>query len=807
MGRRVYHIPLGNPCIICGLSPGAHRVSHAFEGGGERCTRVSCGLPPNRHRVRARDSRGARNRRADGSKRVTYIGIDGEGQGRADHKYVLLAASTESGDRSWTVEAPLSKSNSGITPGGVYDRQLTTVECLDLILSLPTTNTKIFSFSFSYDRTKMLTDLPDKLLYELERPDLPHRQPTGKDATYKGADPVIWVGPNGRTYYLNLQGTKLTVASKYADKKTGASNLKTVVVWDLFKFFQGKFTNAIDSWEVGDPEARAFIRLMKERRDEFDKEPPERVRRYCLQETRYIAELGRKLVDAHDMGEIPLKSFHGAGSSGAAMLDAMGIRDKLAPVPSHMREAVASAFGGGRFENSVIGTIREPLSNWDISSAYVYQLYMLPCLKHASWEHTTRREDLETAQAQNGALVSYDLGPKPKWCKNLAGKDQTPDAWGPFPFRSEDGSICYPIESGGGWVWLDEYLMGERLFPHVQFREAWIYRANCNCKPFERIPEYYLLRLRVGKEGRGLAIKLAMNSCFGKTAQSIGAALYNNWMYAGMTTSGCRAQLLGMLGMHDDFTNMLMLATDGVVTREHLTPPVPLPTGTDAPYPKRQKNGGWRDVRTPLGGWEHKGAPRGMFIARPGIYFPLEPTDEELDAIRARGVGRSVVLKHWPRLIEAWDPTGPRRPDHPEDMGRVLGKAVMPDVSRFCGIKTSVSISGGGKAYRRARGHGQEPSYGQWVNRPVQMGFDPLPKRERVREDGRTLELRRFPATLRSLPYRRAMRERDENGRWIQGEPERLSEDTLMMRAAELEASEQPDVSLEEYELHSMMQE
>ncbi len=809
MGRKSYHSPLGSPCLICGLAFLSHRVDHAYEGEAKVCLRLGCGLPQSKHRVRKKVARipipGAKNK-------TVYIGIDGEGQGRKDHKYVLLAASTESGDRSWSVEAPLippakfqNLSEREKREEGQYERQLSTVECLDLLLSLPTSNAKIFSFSFSYDRTKMLTDLPDKLLFELERPDLPSRQPSGKskNAQFKGADPVIWTGPNGRTYYLNLQGTKFTVASNYKDPRTGKPRRKTVVIWDLFKFFQGKFTKAIDEWNIGDPEIRDFIRFMKEKRDEFDKESPAEVKRYCFQETRYIAELARRLIEAHWSAELDLKNFHGAGSSGAAMLDAMGIRGKMAPNPDEMREAIAAAFGGGRFENSVIGVCREPLSNWDISSAYVYQLYMLPCLKHASWRHTTRREDIETAQAQNGALVRYTLGDAPPCVYNLKGVAQDPNAWGPFPFRTDKGAISYPIESGGGWVWLDEYLAGEKLFPHIEFREAWVYEANCACKPFERIPEYYRLRLRVGKEGKGIAIKLGLNSCFGKLAQTLGAALYNNWIWAGMVTSGCRAQLLTMLGQHQNFSNMLMLATDGVVTREHLTPPVPLPTDTDQPYLKKGKEGKPdKMVSTPLGGWEHKSCEKGMFIARPGIYFPLEPTKEEIEAIRARGVGRSVVLKHWPRLIEAWDPTGPQLPGRPE--GGVLGKAKMPDVERFCGTKTSISVSQKGTVYKRADGRGAKgtPSYGQWIRRPVDMGFDPLPKRERVRSDGKTLELRRFPKSLTSRPYHKAMRRRDADGRWIQeAVREILSEDTIMMRAAEQEMLEQPEPGLEEYEL------
>ncbi len=856
---------------------------------------------------------------------------------------MLLAASTIDGSGEWTVEAPNRQAaNTGVA--AEYTRGLYTTECLDLILSLPTRRTKIFSFSFNYDMTMMLRDLPDKALYELFRPDILYRRPkkTDKGESFKGADPIVW-----EDYELNLQGTKFTVMRRSDEKK--------VVIWDLFKFYQGKFVAAIDDWKVGDEDTRGFIRLMKDKREDFDKLPPAEVRRYCLQETRYIGDLAQKLVVAAKSADLKLKSFYGAGSLGAAMLDAMGIRDKLAPSPKEMFEAIAAAFAGGRFENSGIGPFREALASWDISSAYVYQLAFLPCLKHASWRHTTKREEIEGATVSaNGALVHYTLG-TPTHARNVHGEDRVPlGAWGPFPFRSKDGSIAFPIESGGGWVWLDEYLAGEKIFPHVQFREAWVYERNCDCRPFERIPEYYNLRLRIGKEGPGIVIKLGMNSCFvagtmvltekgarpietirdgdvvvtregmrrvtdsglqgeseatwevsftdgtrlegtpdhhvltahdqgawrplerlrpgdiilayegtrrvatvlpkgrkmpvygitvegdapeffangivahncyGKLAQTLGAALFNNWIWAGMITSGCRAQLLEMLWLHHDPQNLLMLATDGVLTREDPCLPVKgnvivclrgtkgCPQGHTfvPPLPLDTKTG---STGKPLGGWEHKSVPKGVFMARPGIYFPLDMIDNESDckgakcgeckvcfmaAVRARGVGRSVLLKHSRIIVDAWE------------SGGVTAIAKMPDVTRFCGAKTSISISGTpeqrrtgeGAVYTRAKGTGHEPAYGQWVSRPVEMSFNPLPKRERVNPDGRTLQLRRFPADQESMPYPKALRKKGEGmdaGGSDLSPDDVISADTAMMRRAEQEALEQPDSDLTEFE-------
>lgn len=741
------HNPQGHPCVKCGHSAFDHYVDHFYQpdvNGICKSLLVATGLPCNLHAENHRKPREyrpghkrAKTRRTDLS-RTTFIGIDGEGQGREDHRYVMLAASTEDGSGEWIVESD----NPRITA-------LTTIECLDMILELPTRRTKIFSFAFNYDITKMLTDLPDKLLYRLFRPEL-------RKGIY-GPHPVGWCplckdecGDDNHPpqYELNLQGTKFTV-------KRGS---KRVVIWDLFKFFQAKFVGAIRDWKVGNEELWERMERMKDQRSEFDKISAVAVRSYCLEETRCIGQLAHKLIDAHEGAGLKLRSYYGAGSSGAAMLDAMGIKEKITPARPEMQTAIASAFFGGRFENSVIGAIREPLVNWDISSAYVYQLAFLPCLEHGTWTHSTQRADVDKAEAQQGALVRYSLGPD---------NPRITD-WGPFPFRTKDGSISFPITSGGGWVWRDEFLAGERLFPHVRFHEAWIYSSNCGCKPFAQIPEYYNLRLKIGKEGPGIVIKLGMNSCYGKLAQSVGNAIYNSWIWAGMITSGTRAQLLELMGLHKNRSDVLMMATDGLLTRDRtIVPPIPLPTGTGA-------------SGKPLGGWERKEAPKGMFIARPGIYFPLEPTESEIASVRARGVGRSVVLRSWQVIMDAWERDG------------VDGTATVANVSRFCGAKTSISVSHNGTRYKRSKGGKNKdgstrPAYGQWISRKVELSFDPMPKRACVNADGVTLGLRTFPQSQVSTPYDRAMM--------------RTSADAQEMQAAAQEMLEQPDADLTEYEL------
>lgn len=637
---------------------------------------------------------------------------------------MLLGAADENGERKWTVES---------------DR-LTTKQCLDFICSLPKARTKVFSYSFQYDLTKILTDVDNETLYRLFRPDLRRR---ASDDDGKGPSPEYW-----NNFALNYQGTKFTVQR---------GNEKPVVIWDLFKFFQGKFVTALQDWKVGDNALWVRMTKMKDQRAEFDKLDKGAVRDYCLEECMCMAQLARKLTDAHTAAGLKLTSYYGAGSTAKAILTKMGIKDQIREVPDEMREAVASAFFGGRFENSGIGPYYEEMYNWDISSAYPYQTTFLPCLVHGRWSHTRDRNQVVDA---DHALVRYRLD-------HLIIHDEY--SWGPFPFREKDGSISFPSASGGGWVWRNEYLVGESLFPNTRFIEAWVYRTECDCQPFRRIPKYYKERLRIGKEGPGIVLKLGVNACYGSLAQSVGNAVFNSWIWAGMITSGCRAQILEMMGLHKDRRNLLMIATDGIYTREKLEPPAPRDTGTfDA---KDSKDGKLK----PLGAWEGKTITKGMFLARPGVYFPLNPTEAELKEVRARGVGKAFVLKHWKLIVHEWHKNG------------INGVARLPNLSRFCGAKTSIHYAAKKGVYSRSSGRTErgEPAYGQWIQRPVELTFNPMPKRKKLGPDGRSLMMRSFPSTLQSMPYEKAIR----------------SADARELEAAAIEILEQPDADFTDYGL------
>ena len=67
-----------------------------------------------------------------------------------------------------------------------------------------------------------------------------------------------------------------------------------------------------------------------------------------------------------------------------------------------------------------------------------------------------------------------------------------------------------------------------------------------------------------------------------------------------------------------------MVATDGLLSKVGVPTETPIETGTS----ECMKDG----KPVPLGGWEEdrKSMRKGVFLARPGIYFPIQPTNDEI---------------------------------------------------------------------------------------------------------------------------------------------------------------------------------
>lgn len=609
------------------------------------------------------------------------------------------------------------------------DTGLSSLECLDCLVSakeaMPTAT--MVGFSLGYDYTHIFRDLPNDKLFRLYRPEL-RRNKAGRLL------PVRWRG-----YLLNYMRGRVSITKLLPGKHgkgcthdtcRGCKRGPTATIWDLFGFYQSSFVESCKRWGVISEAERDHLIAMKDSRATFTVDGWSEVKSYCHLECEKLEDLFSRLRQAHVDADLPLSSFFGAGSTATVLLRKMGVKDHMpnpAQLPIEVESASHYAFFGGRFEVSRVGPYTGEVYSYDIASAYPYQATQLPCLACGRWEHITSRVR-SAVERSPFALVRYSVhGRKGR-------ENASPEAWGPLPFRCKgiagvgpndtiiaDGSIIYPAASGGGWTYRDEYLEASAHWS-VQGLEAWVYRTDCDHTPFADLAHYYIERLKLGKEGAGIVLKLASNSCYGKLAQTVGRAQYHCTLWAGAITSGCRAQLLALIAQSPE--SILSVATDGLVSTVPLSLPEPIDTGTAKGAEPYGKVG--------LGAWESKTVSGGVMLIRPGIAFAL---DGEIGQTKARGVGKRTLDTHKAMVLESWNRYGP--------------KPVVFEHTIFRGAKSSITPKG--------EGFNRSDQYGQWVPRKTVIQYSPEPKRPfHTQPDGR-ISTWALPQDMTSAPYDRLM--------------------------------------------------
>lgn len=735
--REPEHGPRGDPCDRCGLPASRHRR----RPGREKRRRETKRLLDLSRPIVSIDGEGKDLpcRRCGSDERLAGECAAGDGPCERRHVYTFLAAVDETGREVGSI------SNA---------HGLDSIQVLEFLCSLADAGEKrVFGFSLGYDLTMWLVDLPDDKIYRLMRPDARARTlPDGRKIRRR----VRWHG-----FEIDYLRRRIDVCRARWDGQKMVRKSK-ITIWDVFGFYQTSFVKTMKLWKTAPENEICEIERMKRERNAFAHLTPREIEEYCKNECKLMSRLVRQLIDAHEIAGLPLRSFYGAGSTASALLDKMGTKEMKGPrLEEDLQAGVERAFFGGRFECSIVGPAEGILYNLDVSNAYPYQATFLPCLACGTWRRWRGRDADRAAREARLAVVRCRV------------RRSGPASWGPLPWRAPDGAITWPLSLGETWCWRDEYLAArDTLWPGVEAIEAWCYDTPCVHSPFALLPEVYRERCRIGKEGAGIVLKLGPNSVYGKTAQSRGGdPPYRSMVWAGCITSGCRAQILRAVAAHTDPADVLMVATDGILSREAPTLEEPRDTGTwDC------KTDG---VTKPLGGWERKNIPGGVFIARPGIYWPLKEGAE--DKVKARGISRSVLGGFTCPDHRA---TVKDRPGTCETCGRELDRQSVLIERHFSErgwrypylIEGCVRFVGATAGVREGEvGPTRDEQYGRWIPYPIEVSFKPDPKRAAVNRDLTLDPWIRMPGP--SSPY----------------DPEKRCPEGEAMRRLEKMLEEQPD--------------
>ena len=453
---------------------------------------------------------------------------------------------------------------------------LGTVQCLEFIL-----NTKEFypvstfvGFSFGYDTAQILKDLSEHQLWYLYN--------------------------RGRVSYLNyylkwLPGKWLTISDRHTKGRSAT-------IYDVFGYFQSSFIVACEEYLGKDDPGLTLIREGKAARNVFTwDELHNFIIPYNRMELDMLVRIMNLLrTDFHNI-DLNLTRWYGPGGVANKLFAKHHIKDSMTTeVPREVGYAAQSGYAGGRFEQFQLGRHDGTVYEYDICSAYPAAALDLPTLSGGTWHFTT----------------SFKPETFGIWycCYRSEGDTRRPE---PLFCRSEDGSISYPTEVYG-WYWTPE----ANLVPD-SVQCGYYLEPATDERPFSFVGEMYEQRRAYKAAGNPTqrAIKLCLNSLYGKLAQRVGrgdkAPTYHQLEWAGWITSKTRAAIY----------KAIMLNPQAIIASE-----------TDAVFSTEPLD---LDIGKGLGQWECSTFKEITYIQN-GFYYAVKENDEVVCKYRGMDPDRAT---------------------------------------------------------------------------------------------------------------------------------------------------------------------
>ena len=270
--------------------------------------------PEQRERRREKARQRSRNRLHP------FWGVDGEGAGTDDkgrQPYILLAASGPGADEHRIVHRD--------------GAALSVRDCLEFLLSLPP-EPILVGFAFGYDANQIIRGIGK--IETLNRILHPPQGQYGPRSTFWGDYAITWQP----WQYFRVSRVDRSGRKPVVDKST------TRTVYDVIGFFQCSFISALEKWNIGTEQERAFIAENKVKRGDFAGLTAEMID-YCKLECRLLASLMSDFREVCIATDTVPKQWSGAGWIAASLLKKHGIPKR--PLTANEAALLADAGGSG----------------------------------------------------------------------------------------------------------------------------------------------------------------------------------------------------------------------------------------------------------------------------------------------------------------------------------------------------------------------------------------------------------------------------------------------------------------------------
>jgi len=352
------------------------------------------------------------------------------------------------------------------------------------------------------------------------------------------------------TYVLSWAKGKWFQVTRYSDTE----KRRTVRIFDVFGFFM---CSAVAAWEGVGIDVPQHIKDGKEKRAQFTVADFDSgmVYDYWSVEIQLYAQLADELRKRVYNAGLRITQWYGPGALASYKLRERGVKRHMSVSNEDIRMAARYAYAGGRFELYKIGRIIKPIYGLDLNSAYPHAISLLPSLVDGEWRHVEHPSTLEPF-----GVYRIDL-------QRHTGFERAP---GPVFHRDKAHNISYPWRTEG-WYWTPDAESAQRYGGVVV--EGWEYVGSTE-RPFDWVSDVYATRRDWKRRGISaqLALKLLLNSIYGKMAQRVGwnettrrLPPFHQLEWAGWVTAHVRARLFRLM-THIKWEDLVAVETDGLYT-------------------------------------------------------------------------------------------------------------------------------------------------------------------------------------------------------------------------------------------------
>lgn len=427
----------------------------------------------------------------------------------------------------------------GSSEGRISNRGgLGAFDCLDHIIATGRANPEAVhvGFAFSYDANMIVRSLSPITLERLHK----HGY-------------VRVTRASGERYTITFAPGKFFRVTKYGanyDAKKNPHDKTTVQIYDIFSFFACSFIKAYADMVGPVPEV---ITTGKANRRSFSLAAFDEMEGYWEVEIQLLRELAEELRRRFYNADMRISEWYGPGALATLAMRKHNIKTHLKEPPAAVRLAARYGYAGGRFEPYKVGRVVGPVYGVDINSAYPHAISQLPSWTDGEWNYTAspgkvkRYGIYHVRLRQGGGFVSQPS---------------------PLFHRDKDHNLSFPWFTDG-WYFSPEAHIAQRC--GAEILEGWEYTGSTE-RPFEWVTEMYETRRDWKRRGISaqLALKLCMNSMYGKLAQRVGwnettrrIPPFHHLVSAGWVTSYVRGRLFNVMSQIP-FSQLVAVETDGV---------------------------------------------------------------------------------------------------------------------------------------------------------------------------------------------------------------------------------------------------